>query len=128
MALLPEHGQFQKLRVQEVDFLAIKTKGPNEQDDPTPSCSWYPLPVDQKDDIQCFKIYMNKGEARTDWPTQEEKGVSEFKEPFLFSKLYPTLFPDGAGDPRMDGRRFNPSLDKYIRYWMEYAEKNGEGD
>ena len=47
--------------------------------------------------------------------------MSEFKEPFLFSKLYPTLFPDGVGDPRMDGRLSNPSLDKYIRYWMEFV-------
>ena len=123
MAPLPEHGQLQGLLVRVVDILPIKNKGPNDQDDPTPSCSQYPLPVDQKDDIQCFKIYMNKGEATRDWPRQEEKGVSEFKEPFLFSKLYPTLFPDGVGDPRMDGRRYNPSLDKYTRYWMEYGEE-----
>ena len=116
MSLLPEHGPLKGISIKEVDVDAIKAMGPNEEDDPTSSCSWYPIPITNTDDIQCFKLFLNNSEARSKWPEQEITGVSEFKEPYLFSKMYPTLFPDGIGDPRMDGRIINPTLDKFLMY------------
>ena len=131
LCLLPEHGELQGLSISEVDVSALKHCGPNEDEDPTnptSSCSQYPIPPVNFDDVQCFKLFLNNTEARIDQPQQEATGVSEFKEPWLFSKMYPTLFPDGVSDPRMDGRVVNPTIDKYLAFQMEYAEKDPEGN
>ena len=45
-----------------------------------------------------------------DWPSVQNKPFNEYTTPFLATMAFPTLFPDGKGDPT------NPSLNRHVPF------------
>ena len=51
-------------------------------------------------------------------------GVVAENTPYLASMCFPTLFPDGKGDPTAQNRKFELTWNQYLRHLIWYAEKN----
>ena len=43
-----------------------------------------------------FSLSLN---APNDWPSVHNEPINEYQIPFLSTLAFPTLFPDGKGDP-----------------------------
>ena len=75
-----------------------------------------------------LQIFLSKGEAKIDCNPLNKHGVNEFREPMLWTKVFPLLFPDGKGDPTVDGRLKQPTLSDFARYLTYFAERTKTGE
>ena len=57
------------------------------------------------------------------WPTVEDKPLNEYQTQYLATMAFPTLFPDGKGDPTNPALQRNVSLSERIKHLMKFAEK-----
>ena len=62
-----------------------------------------------------------------DWPTRDEKPVDEFRTVHLAAKCFPTLFPNGTGDPTNKARQRSVSFREAIRHLLKVAYKREDG-
>ena len=61
------------------------------------------------------------------WPTVVDQPLNEYQTPFLATMAFPTLFPDGKGDPTNQALTRDVTLLDRIRHLIKYAEKvNGK--
>jgi hypothetical protein len=57
------------------------------------------IPDIGNDQLECEAIRTALLNNKIDWPELEEKPLNEYTTPFLATMAFPTLFPDGKGDP-----------------------------
>ena len=62
-----------------------------------------------------------------DWPTLGNSPLNEYSTPFLATMAFPTLFPDGKGDPTNPATVRNITLKEKIRHLIKFAEKKDNG-
>ena len=61
----------------------------------------------QQQELDAIKGQLSLNEPIA-WPSVHNQPINEYRTPFLATLAFPTLFPDGKGDPT------NPSLSKEI--------------
>ena len=85
--------------------------------------TFLPMPEKQKPEIQATRDRLLEQPSSVHWPTVDNRPLSEFLTPFLATMAFPTLFPNGKGDPT------NPSLIRdipfsdRIKHLIKFAEK-----
>ena len=88
------------------DELANIDRGPvsseNEEDivynKLTEMSSFLPVGPQQEQEVQAIKGQLS-GDKPLNWPSHEQPPLNEYTTPFLATTAFPTLFPDGNGDP-----------------------------
>ena len=61
------------------------------------------------------------------WPTVEHQPLNEYQTPYLATTTFPTLFPDGKGDPTNQALLSDVPLPEKIKHLMKFAQKiNGK--
>ncbi len=67
----------------------------------------------------------NEIEAKRDtilqWPQQSKEAIKEFKNPGIFAKCFPSIFPFGTGDPTSSTRSIAVSMSQGIHHLTKYA-------
>ena len=118
MNSLPLHGVPQ-------DLLSIETEnlenseaskpdlGPQNEEDivyneSTEMSSFQPIPECQQQEVQAIQQQLCHQPTHMPWPTVDNEPLNEYLTPFLATLAFPTLFPDGNGDPT------NPSLHRDV--------------
>ena len=57
------------------------------------------------------------------WPSVEEQPLNEYQTPYLATMAFPTLFPDGKGDPTNQALLRDVPLPERIKHIIKFAEK-----
>ena len=57
------------------------------------------------------------------WPTVDSEPINEYTTPFLATLAFPTLFPDGKGDPTNPSLHQDMQLGERIKHLLKYTEK-----
>ena len=61
-------------------------------------------------------------ENKLKWPDKNPKPLNEFKIELLATIAFPTLFPDGKGDPTNSATMRNATLAEKVRHLIKFAE------
>ena len=56
------------------------------------------------------------------WPTVSNEPLNEYQTPFLATMAFPTLFPDGKGDPTNHALLRDVPLHERIKHLLKFAE------
>ena len=70
--------------------------------------SFLPIPECQQQEVQAIQQQLCHQPTHMPWPTVDNEPLNEYLTPFLATLAFPTLFPDGKGDPT------NPSLHRDV--------------
>ena len=57
------------------------------------------------------------------WPTIEDHPLNEYQTQYLATMAFPTLFPDGKGDPTNQALQRNVPLSERIKHLMKFGGK-----
>jgi len=131
---LPEHGVPHDLTSVETD------DGDNENFQPdfgpqnskdaiytekTEMHSFLPIPQCEQQEIQAIqqKLSTTRLTQAMSWPTVDSEPINEYTTPFLATMSFPTLFPDGKGDPTNPSLYRDIQLGDKIKHLLKYAEK-----
>jgi len=61
---------------------------------------------------------------KVNWPHRNSSPLNEFKIEYLATMVFPTLFPDGEGDPTNSARMRDVTLGDKIKHLIKFAEYN----
>ena len=95
---------------------------PNNQDTELSSVLLNPVKFKQQKELIKDEILQ---ENKIRWPEKGQKPVSEFGVEFLATMAFPTLFPDGKGDPTNSATKRDATLAEKIKHLVKFGEKNG---
>ena len=65
-------------------------------------CSFLPVGEQQQQEIEGVWSQLSENEP-VSWPSIENKPLNEYQVSYLATMAFPTLFPDGKGDPTNQG-------------------------
>ena len=68
-----------------------------------------------------------QGDDPLQWPSLGANGLNEFQTDGLASKVFPTLFPYGQGDPTCRARCHKVSLTDAFKHLIKYSDKSPDG-
>jgi len=92
--------------------------------------SFLPIPHCEQQEIQAIQERLSSTHHKADaisWPKVDTDQLNEYKTPFLATMAFPTLFPDGEGDPTNPSRNQDVPLGEAIEHLLKYAEnKHGK--
>lgn len=57
------------------------------------------------------------------WPTVNSEPINEYTTPFLATMAFPTLFPDGKGDPKNPSLYRDIQLGEKTKHLLKFGEK-----
>ena len=130
---LPEHGIPNELisveRENKDNEYTEPDFGPqNEQDiiynEHTQMNSFLPISEYQQQEIQAIQHELSKNQHQAMcWPTIGSEPINEYTTPFLATLAFPTLFPDGKGDPTNPSLHQDVSFGERVKHLLKYAEK-----
>ena len=80
------------------------------------------LPQSKNDILESDAIKNSITGNKIDWPTIEDQPFNEYTTPFLATLAFPTLFPDGKGDPTNPCLQRDVPFCKGIQHLIKYAE------
>ena len=83
------------------------------------------LPVGQQQQQQQETeavINQLSGEEAMDWPSVEDEPLNEYETPYLTTMAFPTLLPDGKGDPTNKALLREVTLQKSIKHLIKFAK------
>lgn len=95
---------------------------PNNQDTELSTMLLNPVKFKQQEELIKDEI-LHENKIR--WPQRGQKAVSEFRVEFLATMAFPTLFPDGKGDPTNSATKRDAPLGEKIKHLIMFAEKKG---
>lgn len=131
---LPEHGVPHDLasverdngdnETFELDFGPQNTEDTvyNEQ---TEMHSFLPIPQCEQQEIQAIQQKLSSTrftQTSMSWPTVDNEPINEYTTPFLAIMAFPTLFPDGKGDPTNPSLYRDVQLGEKMEHLIKYAE------
>ena len=88
----------------------------------TEMSSFLPLGKQQQQELDAVRNQLSVEEPMS-WPRVKEQPLNEYQTPYLATMAFPTLFPDGKGDPTNQALvRDVPLLEK-IKHLIKFAEK-----
>ena len=131
---LPEHGVPHDLTSVETDDGDNETFqpdfGPQNSEDAiytekTEMHSFLPIPQCEQQEIQAIqqKLSTTCLTQAMSWPTVDSEPINEYTTPFLATMSFPTLFPDGKGDPTNPSLYRDIQLGDKIKHLLKHAEK-----
>ena len=83
------------------------------------------LPVgeqQQQQELNAIRNQISANEPMT-WPTVDSQPLNEYKTQCLATMAFPTLFPDGKGDPTNHALLRDVSLPERIKHLIKFSEK-----
>ena len=86
------------------------------------STSFIPMHQRQRKEEAAIQDAVNETDP-LDWPSTEGNIVNEFKTDGLATMAFPTLFPNGKGDPTNRARRHGITLTEAFKHLMKFAER-----
>ena len=105
------------------------TDNPSEDtvyDRSTDMSSFLPVGQQQEPEMEAVRQQLS-GDEPMSWPTVDNQPLNEYQTPFLATMAFPTLFPDGKGDPTNQALTRDVSLLDRVRHLIKFAEKvNGK--
>ena len=104
--------------------LGLSTDNPAEDtvyNDSTEMSSFLPVGEQQEQDIEAIRNQLYANELMT-WPTIENEPLNEYQVSHLASMAFPTLFPDGKGDPTNQALLRDVPLQERIKHLLKFAE------
>jgi hypothetical protein len=91
--------------------------------DSTETSSFLPVGEQPQQELDAVRNQLS-AEEPISWPTVEDKPLNEYQTQYLATMAFPTLFPDGKGDPTNQALQRNVLLSERIKHLMKFAEKN----
>ena len=106
--------------------------GPQNEDDivyneGTEMSSLLPIPEFQQQEMEAVQQQLFHQTTHMPWPTVENEPINEYLTPFLATLAFPTLFPDGKGDPTNPSLHRGVPLGDRVKHLLKFGEnKNGK--
>ena len=112
-----------------LDEIPHPDQGPLNEEDvvyskSTEMSSFLPVGRHQKQEVEAIRNEIS-GKEPLNWPSHEDSPLDEYNTPFLATLAFPTLFPDGKGDPTNPSMVRNVPLSDGIKHLLKYAENIG---
>lgn len=133
---LPVNGgpdDLQIVETNETEFQNIETRA-NTSDDSdedqlinneTKTSSF--LPHNENGKLEKDAILSEIGTGKINWPTLEDKPLNEYTISGLATLAFPTLFPDGKGDPTNPCLHRDVPFNERIKRLLKFAERTVNG-
>ncbi len=132
---LPENGVAPDLMTVETDNDIVSddncsadvgppTDNPSEDivyNDSTEMSSFLPVGEQQQQEIEAVKNQLSQNEPMQ-WPSVENEPLNEYQVSHLATMAFPTLFPDGKGDPTNQGLLRDVPLQERVKHLLKFAE------
>ena len=80
------------------------------------------LPQNENGQLENDAIQNKIAPEKLNWPTVEEAPLNEYNTPFLATLAFPTLFPEGKGDPTNPSLNRDVSFVSRIQHLLKFAE------
>ncbi|XP_020915212.2 uncharacterized protein LOC110252718 [Exaiptasia diaphana] len=88
--------------------------------------SFLPVGEQQQQELDAVRNQISANEP-LNWPTVQDRPVNEYQTPFLATMAFPTLFPDGKGDPTNQALVMDVPLAERVKHLIKFAENvNGK--
>ena len=87
----------------------------------TEMSSFLPVGEQQQQEIEAVRNQLSENEPML-WPSVENEPLNEYQVSHLATMAFPTLFPDGKGDPTNQGLLRDVSLQERIKHLLKFAE------
>ena len=87
----------------------------------TEMSSFLPVGEKQQQEIQAVRNQLSENEPLL-WPSVENEPLNEYQISHLATMAFPTLFPDGKGDPTNQELLRDVSLQERIKHLLKFAE------
>ena len=108
--------------------------GPQNEEDivyneETEMNSFLPIPQCEQQEMLAIQEQLSSTHHNVamSWPKVDTDPLNEYKTPFLATMAFPTLFPDGKGDPTNPSLYQDVPLGEAIKHLLKYAEnKDGK--
>ena len=109
--------------------LGPPTDNPSEgtvYNESTDMSSFLPVGEQQEQELNAVRNQLS-GDEPMSWPTVEDQPLNECQTPYLATMAFPTLFPDGKGDPTNQALTRDVPLAERVKHLIKFAEKvNGK--
>ena len=130
---LPDHGVPHDIISVETEDVHTETCepdfGPQNAEDTvyneqTEMNSFLPIPQCEQQEVQAIQHQLSSTDNNQvmSWPTVHNDPINEYTTPFLATLAFPTLFPDGKGDPTNPSLYRDVQLAERIKHLLKYAE------
>ena len=132
--VLPENGVPSELMTVETDNDIVSddcspdvgppTDNPSEDivyNNSTEMSSFLPVGEQQQQEIDAVRNQLSENEPMQ-WPSLDNEPLNEYQVSYLATMAFPTLFPDGKGDPTNQGLLRDVSLQERIKHLLKFAE------
>ena len=88
--------------------------------------SFLPIPQCHQQEIEAVQqqLSCNHNTKHIPWPTVDNEPINEYLTLFLATMAFPTLFPDGRGDPTNPSLYQDVTLADRIKHLLKFGEKN----
>ena len=90
----------------------------------TEKSSFLPVGEEKEQQLQSIRKHILTQENFIDWPTISDQALNEYQTSHLASMAFPTLFPDGKGDPTDLSLMREVSFQDKIKHLIQFAENN----
>ncbi len=100
------------------------TDNPSEDvvyNDSTEMSSFLPVGKQQQQELDAVRNQLSENEPMQ-WPSVENEPLNEYQVSHLATMAFPTLFPDGEGDPTNQGLLRDVPLQERIEHLSKFAE------
>ena len=101
--------------------------GPQNEEDivyneSTEMSSFLPIPECQQQEVQAIQQQLCHQPTPMPWPTVDNEPLNEYLTPFLATLAFPTLFPDGKGDPTNLLLHRDVPLAERVKHLLRFGE------
>ena len=103
------------------DFGPVTSEEDIVYDSNTDSSSFLPVNDTHQQEIDFIRNNLSQGQIN--WPTLGNSPLNEYVTPYLATMAFPTLFPDGKGDPTNPAILQNATLKEKVKHLIKFAEK-----
>ena len=90
-------------------------------DDFTQTSSFLPAGAQQQKELEAIRNQLSDDETMP-WPTIENEPINEYQISHRATMAFPTLFPDGKGDPTNLALLRDVPLQERVKHLLKYAE------
>ena len=100
------------------------TDNPSEDivyNDSTEMSSFLPVGEQQQQEMESVRNQLSENEPMQ-WPSVENEPVNEYQVSHLATMAFPTLFPDGKGEPTNQGLLRDVPLQERVKHPLKFAE------
>ena len=87
----------------------------------TEMSSFVPVSEKQKQEVSAIRDQLFSNEP-LNWPIIDDQPINEYQTPFLATLAFPTLFPNGKGDPTNPSLLKDIPLGERVKHLIKFAE------